>query len=80
MDDQQNILQHWTNEAKKMLLGKRIMEVRYLDDKEMQMLGWNKRPICFKLDDGTFCFLATDDEGNDGGSLFVNENDVIPSL
>lgn len=70
----------WTNTAKKVLLGRRIVNVRYLDDEEMEMMGWYKRPIVFQLDNGTLCFLSADDEGNDGGAMFYGENGVIPTL
>jgi hypothetical protein len=71
---------HWNKVASDVLKGRTIVEVRYLNDKEMEMMGWYKRPICFFLDNGTNCILSTDDEGNDGGSLFYNENGVLPTL
>jgi hypothetical protein len=75
---------HWTDKAVKVLEGKTITKVRYLNDKEMKNMGWYKRPICFFLNDGTSCILSMDDEGNDGGVLFYqNEsepNGVLPVL
>jgi hypothetical protein len=70
----------WTNQAKGVLEGRKIVEVRYLNDDEMEMMGWYKRPICFFLDDGTSCMLSADDEGNDGGVLFYGESGVLPTL
>jgi hypothetical protein len=73
----------WTILSNNVLKGRTITEVRYLDDEEMQMMKWSKRPICFQLDNGTICFMSTDDEGNDGGSLFYQTNnklDVLPTL
>jgi hypothetical protein len=72
--------EYWTKKAKEVLEGKTIVEVRYLNDKEMENMGWHKRPICFFLNDGTSCILSMDDEGNDGGVLFYNENGVLPVL
>ena len=46
------ILKQWTDEAKKVLQGKTITEVRYLNDEEMEMMGWYKRPVCFFLQYG----------------------------
>lgn len=69
-----------TNQAQKLLKGRKIVNVRYLDDEEMELMGWYKRPIVFQLDNGTLCFLASDDEGNDGGALFYGENGVIPTI
>jgi hypothetical protein len=70
----------WTNQAKGVLEGRKIVEVRYLNDDEMEMMGWYKRPICFLLDDGTYCMLSADDEGNDGGVLFYGQSGVLPTL
>jgi hypothetical protein len=74
---------HWTNEVAKILKGKKIVDVRYLDDDEMENLGWYKRPLAFELEDGTLCIPSRDDEGNDGGSLFYFKNgdlDVLPVI
>jgi hypothetical protein len=71
---------HWNGVAKKVLLGKIIVDVRYLNDKEMEMMGWHSRPVCFFLNDGTSCILSCDDEGNDGGVLFYGANGVLPVL
>ena len=32
---------------------------------------WNNRPICLLLDDNTWIIPQCDDEGNDGGALYV---------
>lgn len=63
-------IDNWTKTAKEVLEGRTIVEVRYLTDEEMEVMGWYKRPICFQLDNGTLCIPQMDDEGNDGGSLF----------
>lgn len=74
----------WTDKAKLVLLGRKIVEVRYLTDEEMEDIGWYKRPLAFHLDDGTICFLSCDDEGNDGGVMFYqkdgDDNSVLPVL
>jgi hypothetical protein len=77
---QKDTTQHWTKVAQDVLKGKKIVDVRYLNDEEMQMMGWYKRPICFFLNDGTSCILSADDEGNDGGVLFYGSNGVLPTL
>jgi hypothetical protein len=71
---------YWDSVAKKALKGKTIVDVRYLNDEEMEMMGWYSRPVCFFLNDGTSCILSSDDEGNDGGVLFYGENGVLPVL
>ena len=77
---QNNVQDIWTKRAKEVLQGKTIVEVRYLNDEEMEMMGWYKRPICFFLNDGTSCILSMDDEGNDGGVLFYGNDGILPTL
>lgn len=76
----QEVNTHWTKVAQEVLKGRTIVEVRYLNDQEMEDMGWYKRPVCFLLDNGTNCFLSCDDEGNDGGVLFYNNDGVLPTL
>ena len=76
----QEVFQTWTNKSKEVLQGRTITEVRYLNDEEMEMMGWYKRPICFFLDNGVSCILSCDDEGNDGGVLFYGRDGVLPTL
>ena len=75
-----DVLNHWTKISKEVLQGRTIVEVRYLNDEEMEDIGWYSRPICFILDNGVYCTLSSDDEGNDGGVLFYGENGVLPTL
>ena len=70
----------WTKKAQEVLKNKTIVDVRYLNDDEMEMMGWYKRPVCFFLNDGTSCILSCDDEGNDGTLLKENakpNNNVV---
>ena len=76
----EEVYQTWTEKSKEVLQGRTITEVRYLNDEEMEMMGWYKRPICFFLDNGMSCILSCDDEGNDGGVLFYGSNGVLPTL
>jgi hypothetical protein len=71
---------YWNKKAKEVLEGRTIVEVRYLNDKEMETMGWDSRPICFLLDNDEVCILSSDDEGNDGGVLFYGSNGVLPTL
>ena len=77
-------ISNWTKKAQEVLKGKTIIEARYLNDEEMELMGWYKRPLCFELDNGTLCIPSMDDEGNDGGSLFYQEKgkelDVLPVI
>jgi len=65
----------WTEHARKHLLGRSIIHVRYLNDKELDPLGWGKRGLVIELDNGTIIFPSKDDEGNGPGTLFGNTED-----
>ena len=72
----------WTDVAKKQLLGRKIVDVRYMTQEEADDMGWYSRPVVFQLDDGNLIFPSADDEGNDGGALFTNDesNPTLPVL
>ncbi len=83
MTKKRNLTEKWTEFAEKRLLGKTIIAVEYLTDKEIQDIGWYNRPVAFKLNDGSWVYPQCDDEGNDGGVLYYhNEDDsqVFPVL
>ena len=63
---------YWEERAKYLLLGKQITEVRWLDKKEVEDIGWYSRPVALKLNDGTWIVPMKDDEGNDGGALSIS--------
>ena len=65
-----NVEDRWTAFARKHLLGKKIVGVRYLTREEADSLGWYQRSLLLELDDGSIIFMAKDDEGNDAGALF----------
>ena len=63
---------YWTKYAKDRLVGRKIVKVAYLTNKECEEhFGWYKRPITFTLDDGKIIIAQMDDEGNDGGVLMI---------
>ena len=72
----------WNSKAENLLKGKKIVDVRYMTEKERDMLGWNSRCIIIVLDDGTAFYPSKDDEGNDAGALFVDnmEKDISEIL
>lgn len=73
----------WQNHAHKKLVSKTIMRVRYMDDEEMEAMGWYKRPIVIELSDNSLLIPQMDDEGNDGGAMFLykkGEEHIIPTL
>ena len=83
MSDRTKGYTDWTNVAKTVLLGKKIVRVEYIDKKEAADYMWNSRGITFILDDGTRLIAMRDDEGNDAGVLaYVNEgvDAVLPVI
>lgn len=71
----------WEEIAQDSLVGKKIVEVRYMTEKEKDSWGWYGRPVCILLDDGTWITPMKDDEGNDGGAIAITavkeENDTV---
>jgi len=67
----------WLKKAESVLLKRTIVKVRYMDDEEMESVGFNShRPLVLQLDDGTLIYPSRDDEGNDGGAIhYQKEND-----
>ena len=68
MDDKK-LIRSWVKEIEKALLGRKIVGIKYLTDKEMEENLWYKRPIVLILDDGNWLIPMADDEGNNGGAI-----------
>ena len=78
-----NLTDRWNKQAKKVLLGRKIVQVKYIDTKEAKSYMWYKRPVSFTLDNGTRLIIQQDDEGNDGGALWYGNKDgedLLPVL
>ena len=74
---------YWTKIAQNTLLGRRILKVEYMKNKECKDYMWYKKPITFILYNGTRVIAMQDDEGNDGGVLtcLTNEKEeILPVL
>lgn len=56
------------------LVGKTIKSIRFMNDREMEMFGWYKRPVIILLSDSTFIIPQSDDEGNEGGAIALIKN------
>ncbi len=67
---------NWIKDIEKVLLGKKIVSIRYMTKKEMKEMGWYKRPVILQLDDGNIIYPSMDDEGNNGGALFTNDQNL----
>jgi len=69
-------------QAKKQLVMKKIVNVRYLNEEEVNDLGWFSSSVVLKLDNGVFIFPSSDDEGNGPGALKTNDNNnyILPVI
>jgi hypothetical protein len=72
----ENNEQKWTEEAKKLLVGKKVIGVRYLTKAEAEQHGWYSRPLVIFLEGGLIVYPSSDEEGNDGGALFTNDDEL----
>ena len=66
----------WIQRISKLLVGKKIVKVEYMNQADAEEQGWYKRPIQIKLEDGTWLTPSQDDEGNDGGTLFTSDENL----
>lgn len=79
MDDKA-IRKSWNKTAKDLLEGRTIKSVRYLTEREAETnLGWTNSTVLITLDNGVQIVPSADDEGNNGGALFV-DGDVLPVI
>ncbi len=59
------------------LIGRKITYIRWMTTRETELLGYiGASPVIIKLDDGTLLIPQMDDEGNDGGALYVLPGDT----
>lgn len=74
----------WNKIAKERLLGQTIVAVNYMDEENASGMDWHSRPVMFELSNGTTCCISADDEGNDGGALFMQDKNgkdiTLPTL
>jgi hypothetical protein len=62
------------------LVGRTIVDVRYLDAAEIHRLGIAHQPVCLQLDDGALLWPMADDEGNDAGALSIQAGTKTAAL
>ena len=70
--------QYWTEFAAQHLVGKRVVDVRYLSISESREFRWHCRPLVLQFDDGSVVFPSRDDGGHDGGALLGQSRDREP--
>ena len=74
------LVDKWNKRAKS-LIGRKIIKVRYMTDKEQEGMYWDCKPVCIQLDDGEWLYPSADDEGNQAGALFsTNEKYEFPVI
>lgn len=79
--DYDKLEKKWNAIASDVLLNQKIVEVSYMTESEKENNYWYKRPVMFKLENGVWCYPSKDDEGNDGGALFItNSLGCLPVL
>lgn len=77
-----NPRKYWTDKVDKFLVGRTIVKIEYMPEKEVEDMLWHKTPIAIHLDDGGILIPSMDDEGNDGGAILTNykELSTIPVI
>ena len=68
----------WTKKAEKLLLGKKIIRIKWMEKDDAEAMDWGSKPVCLQLDDGNWIFPMRDDEVNDGGALAVGRDETLP--
>jgi len=59
----------WEKRIAKCLVGRKIVEIRYLSKEESENCGFYNLPLVLILDNGEWLMPMRDDEGNDGGAM-----------
>ena len=72
----------WEERISKQLVGRKIVEVRWMTPEEAKESYWDYQPVLLILDDGTALCPMSDDEGNNAGSLchLGGEQETIPVM
>ena len=72
----------WQKRIDKYLLGKSIIKIEYMSEKDSEEQGFDCRPIQLLLNNGIWLTITSDDEGNDGGAIHTNikELPIIPVI
>ena len=59
----------WEEKISKQLVGRKIVEVRWMTKEEADESYWDYQPVLLILDDGTALCPMSDSEGNNAGAL-----------
>jgi hypothetical protein len=66
----------WASRAAKQLVGRRVVQVRYMSDEEVEEMGWGDAALVIVFDDNSFIAAMRDDEGNGAGAYLTSWDDL----
>ena len=69
----------WADKASKALVGRTVLYVRYMTEKECEHFGWEAASLIIEFTDGSWLIPSRDDEGNDAGALFTG-HEHLPTI
>jgi len=69
-----DLVQHWNDEARKLLKGRTIKQVNFMTDADVAAFGWYSAGLIMQLDNGTQVIVQADPEGNGPGCLAICED------
>jgi len=75
----QKLRTQWTRRAARLLAGRTIISVGYLDETSCREMSWDRSCLVLTLDNGLHLFPAADDEGNAPGAIFTDA-EALPCL
>lgn len=64
----------WVKDIEKVVKGKTIVNVRYMTDEEVEIMGWGAAAVVLQLSNGTLIYPSMDDEGNGAGAIFTTSD------
>jgi|TARA_R100000152_G_C6702589_1_gene131809 ethanolamine utilization protein EutQ (cupin superfamily) len=68
---------YWTKKVKEHLIGKKIIDIKWMSPKVAEEdFAWYSQPCEIYLEDGIILTPSRDDEGNDGGAILTNLVDL----
>ena len=73
-------MNNWQKQAEKLLKGRTIIQIQWMTKENAEDIGWYKRPLLMVLDNGTIIHAQADDEGNDGGALYIQKGKESTTL
>mgnify|MGYP003348420471 CR=1 FL=1 len=72
----------WSKLASDLLVGRKIVKVRYMTNEEQENHMWSRKSVVIHLDNGVIIYPSADDEGNDAGAIFTTQGElsVLPVI